>query len=84
MAANDDKGILGRTQERVRETTSALRGEGPWHSVNANVHHNNLNCNTGSNIEPKNVRQGTGDKQLCDECQRLNTAGGPVGNLTNL
>jgi hypothetical protein len=27
---------------------------------------------------------GTGDKTLCGECERLNGAGGPVGNLTGL
>lgn len=84
MAANKNEGILGKAQSQVRETTGALRGKSPWHSVNAEVYHNNPNCNTGGNIEPENVQRGTGNKQLCSECQRLNTAGGPVGNLTNL
>ncbi len=84
MATDKDKGLVDTAQNTVRETTGALRGEGPWHSVDSNVYHNNPNCQTGSSIEPENVRQGTGDKQLCEECARLNSAGGPVGNLTGL
>lgn len=84
MAADKDKGILGKAQDSVRGATGALKGEGPWHSVNADVYHDNPNCITGGNIEPENVRKGTGGKQLCGECQRLDTAGGPLGNLTNL
>ena len=84
MATDKDKGAVDALKNRLRETTGALRGEGPWHSAEANVYHNNPNCNTGNSIEPENVRQGTGNKQLCKECQRLNSAGGPVGNLTNL
>ena len=47
----------------------------PWHSIKAPVHHNNTACNTGNNIERENLRQGTGGKPLCDECDRLNKAG---------
>ena len=84
MPEDKDRGVVDKTKNTVRETTGALRGEGPWHSVNTDVYHNNPNCQTGNSIEPENVRQGTGNKQLCEECQRLNSAGGPVGNLTNL
>jgi hypothetical protein len=84
MATDKDKGIVDAAQNTVRQTTGALRGEGPWHSVNADVYHNNPNCQTGNSIEPENMRRGTGNKQLCGECQRLNNAGGPVGNLTGL
>jgi hypothetical protein len=84
MATDKDKGIVDAAQNTVRQTTGALRGEGPWHSVNADVYHNNPNCQTGNSIEPENIRRGTGNKQLCGECQRLNNAGGPVGNLTGL
>jgi len=84
MPEDKDRGVVDTTKNTVRETTGALRGEGPWHSVNTDVYHNNPNCQTGNSIEPENVRQGTGNKQLCEECQRLNSAGGPVGNLTNL
>ena len=72
MADDKDKGLLGSAADRIRETTSSLRGEGPWHSANSN-----------SNA-PENVLEGTGGKPLCEECQRLNNSGGPVGNLTNL
>lgn len=43
----------------------------PWHSIKQTVHHNDTNCNTGNNIEPENLRQGTGNKPLCAECARL-------------
>ena len=84
MAPDKDKGLLGSTTDRLRETTGALKGEGPWHSVNSEVFHNNRNRQTGNSIAPENVVQGTGGKPLCGECERLNKAGGPVGNLTNL
>ena len=83
-ATNKDKGLLGATTDTLRQTTGTLTGEGPWHSVNSKVYHNNPNCQTGNSIDPKNVRQGTGDKSLCGECERLNSAGGPLGNLTGL
>lgn len=47
----------------------------PWHSIKSDVHHNNTECNTGNNIETENLRQGDGNKPLCDECKRLNQAG---------
>lgn len=84
MAADEGKGVVGGVTNQLRETAGALRGEGTWHSVGAAVYHNNPNCNTSNSIEPENVRQGTGDKQLCEEYQRLNSAGGLVGGLTNL
>jgi hypothetical protein len=84
MATDKDKGIVGSAQNTVRETTGALKGEGPWHSVNSEVYHNNPSCQTGNSMDPANVQQGTGGKPLCEECQRLNSAGGPVGNLTGL
>jgi hypothetical protein len=47
----------------------------PWHSIKQSVHHNNTECNTGSNIESENLRQGTGNKPLCSECAGLNKQG---------
>jgi hypothetical protein len=91
MATDKDKGlvdgaadIVGGATHSLRETTSDLRGGGPWHSANSDVYHNNPSCQTGNSIAPENVQQGTGDKALCGECERLNSAGGPVGNLTGL
>jgi len=91
MAADKDKGIVGGAADIVggatdnlRETTSGLSGGGPWHSASSEVYHNNPSCQTGNSIDPENVQQGTGDKSLCGECERLNSAGGPVGNLTGL
>jgi hypothetical protein len=91
MATDKDKGlvggasdIVGGASDIVRGTTSGLGGGGPWHSPNSEVYHNNPSCQTGNSIDPKNVQQGTGDKSLCRECERLNSAGGPVGNLTGL
>jgi hypothetical protein len=84
MATDKDKGVVGAATDRLRETTGALKGEGPWHSVNSEVYHNNPNCQTGNSMDPQNVRQGTGGKPLCEECKRLNNAGSPVGNITGL
>lgn len=83
MATDKDKGILDSATAHLRETTGSLKGEGPWHSTNSDVYHNNRNCQTGNSTAPENVQQGSG-KQLCEECERLNSAGGPVGNLTSL
>ena len=57
-------------------------GRGPWHSVTSDVYHNNPSCQTGSTIEPANIRQGTGGNRLCEECERLNSAARPVGDLS--
>jgi hypothetical protein len=84
MATDKNKGVFDAAQNTVRQTTGALRGEGPWHSANSEVYHNNPNCQTGNSMDPENVRQGTGGKTLCEECERLNNAGGPVGNITGL
>jgi hypothetical protein len=84
MTTDKDKGILSSASDRLRETTGALKGESPWHSANSEVYHNNRSCQTGNSIAPENVVQGTSGKQLCGECERLNSSGGPVGNLTNL
>ena len=92
MATEKDKGlvggaadIVGGATDNLRQTASSgLRGRGPWHSANSDVYHNNPSCQTGNSIAPENVQQGTGDKSLCGECERLNNAGGPVGNLTGL
>jgi hypothetical protein len=42
----------------------------PWHSIKQTVHHVCTNCNTGNNIEKENLRDGTGGKPLCSECQQ--------------
>ena len=84
MGKDRDEGLVDAAQNTVRETTGALRGEGPWHSANSEVYHNNRRCQTGNSITPENIVQGTGGKPLCEECERLNKSGGPVGNLTNL
>ncbi len=84
MAVDKDKGLVEGVQNTLRQTTGALKGEGPWYSANSDVYHNNRNCHTGNSMNPENVRQGTGGKPLCEECQRLNSAGGPVGNVTGL
>jgi MIP family channel proteins len=64
----------------------AVGQEGPWHSVNSDIYHDNPNCQTGNSIDPENIRWGTGSFRLCEECARLNRAAGPVagtvGDLT--
>jgi len=50
----------------------------PWHSVKLSapkVHHDNTKCTEGNNIERENLRQGTGNRPLCDHCQHLDTMG---------
>jgi hypothetical protein len=84
MATDEGKAITDKVTNTVRQTTGALRGEGPWYSANSEVYHNNPNCQTGNSMDPENVQQGTGGKPLCRECERLNSAGGPVGNLTGV
>jgi hypothetical protein len=84
VSTDKDKGLIGSTTDQLKETTGILRGVSQWHSVNSDVHHNNPNCRTGNSIKAENIQEGTGGKPLCDECERLNSAGGPVGNLTNL
>ena len=54
-------------------------GQGPWHSVNSDIYHDNPNCQTGNSIASENIRHGTGDGRLCEECERLNKAAGPAG-----
>ena len=43
-----------------------------WHAVGSAVYHNNTSCTEGNNIEPRNRRQGSGGKTLCDRCKELN------------
>jgi MIP family channel proteins len=61
-------------------------GQGPWHSVNSDIYHDNPDCQTGGSIDLENIRQGTGGKRLCEECARLDNAAGsvapPMGDLT--
>jgi hypothetical protein len=58
-----------------------ILGQGPWHSVNSDIYHDNPDCQTGSSIDPENLRRGTGGNRLCEECARLNRAAGSVDNL---
>src|SRR5918998_4812116 len=57
-------------------------GQGSWHSVNSDIYHNNPDCQSGSSIDPENLRQGMGGNRLCEECARLNRAADSVGYLT--
>jgi MIP family channel proteins len=61
-------------------------GQGPWHSANSDIYHDNPDCQTGGMIDPENIRPGTGGKRLCEECARLDNAAGsvapPMGDLT--
>jgi len=78
MARDKEKGLIGSTSDQLRETTGVLKGQGPWHSANSDVYHNNANCQTGNSIKAENVLQGTGGKPLCGECEKLNSAGVPL------
>jgi hypothetical protein len=46
-----------------------------WYSVNQSTYHNNPRCSTGNNIDPEHLRQGTGGRPLCQECNSLNQIG---------
>jgi hypothetical protein len=74
MTTDKDKGIVGLASDRLRETSSAFRGEGPLHSANSEVYHKNRNCQTGNCNAPENIEQGTGGKPLCEECERRNSS----------
>lgn len=52
---------------RVNPTYSVERGRDRYH--------NSDKCTERNNIESQNVRQGTGGRQLCDHCARLNATG---------
>jgi len=84
MPTDKEKALIDSASDRLRETTGAFKGEGPWHSANSDVYHNNHNCRTGNSIKTENVRRGTGGKPLCEECERLDSAGGPIGSLSGL
>jgi hypothetical protein len=65
------EGLLrGAPAPRKRSAKKATKAA--WHSVKADTYHDNTACNTGSNIEPEHLRQGTGGKPLCNECKFLN------------
>jgi hypothetical protein len=46
-----------------------------WHSITEMVYHTCTNCQAGQQLEPASVREGTGSKPLCKECQRLLNTG---------
>lgn len=43
-----------------------------FYSVKENVYHNNSNCSAGNKVEVADRRNGTGNKDLCRECEKLN------------
>ena len=50
----------------------------PWHSIKLyarNVYHDNTRCTEGNNIETQWIRAGTGNRPLCEHCQRLDASG---------
>jgi hypothetical protein len=58
MAKQKEKGLVDAAQNTLRQTTGALRGEGPWHSLNSEVYHNNPHCQTGNSMDTDNVQRG--------------------------
>ena len=40
-----------------------------FHAEGSGVHHVCSRCTEGNNIEPRNKRQGTGGKPLCQSCR---------------
>ena len=49
----------------------------PFHSKRkeVEVYHNNNECTEGNNIEPENLKQGTGGRRLCERCEEKNREG---------
>ena len=50
----------------------------PWHSKRESdrkVYHNNTKCTEGNNIETYNKVSGTGNRPICEHCDRLNREG---------
>jgi hypothetical protein len=44
----------------------------PWHAITHNVHHTSLECSEGKKlIAPAAIRDGTGGRPLCPECEKL-------------
>jgi hypothetical protein len=56
--------------ERMARCAAPYLG-GTWHAIESDVYHDNPRCTTGNNIEPANVRAGTGGRRRCEECSRL-------------
>jgi hypothetical protein len=49
----------------------------PWHSTRPGetVYHDNDKCTEGNNIEQRYFASGTGNRQKCDHCARLDAEG---------
>jgi len=45
----------------------------PYYSAKpgTEVYHNSNRCTEGNNIEPENLRRGTGGHRLCSRCKKL-------------
>jgi hypothetical protein len=55
-----------------------------FHSINTSdpqVHHNNIRCHLGNNVQPENLRPGTGGYPLCKVCAQLNQEYEPASIL---
>lgn len=46
----------------------------PFHSLTQRIHHSDETCAAGRNIDPNELRAGTGGKDLCPECEELGRA----------
>jgi hypothetical protein len=78
MTTDKDKGIVGLASDRLRETN----GGGPMALGQLEGLPQQPQLPVGQRHRAR--EQGTGGKPLCEECERLNSLGGPIGNLTNL
>jgi hypothetical protein len=64
-----------RLSARLKGARGAMAGRSaapPGHSINTQVYRSNSNCSTGNNLESEDIRQGTGGKNRCPECAKLN------------
>ncbi len=49
----------------------------PWHSTRPGetVYHDNDQCTEGNNIEAHYLKSGTGNRNLCSRCKKLDDEG---------
>ena len=82
MATDKGKGVVGAAQNAVRQTTGALkeraRGTRPTPTFTITT----PTARPATAWTPRTC--GKGPASPCEECKRLNNAGGPVGNVTGL
>ena len=63
--------MLGETTANPALALAITTQIAAWHSPGSRVYHDDTGCTEGNSIEPKDRRQGTGAKEKCWNCKRL-------------